>query len=285
MNIFSSLFEMLKETKSFHAHAKPFHIFNSEVCSTLIEQSGFSSIEPVAVDFGPFGQLIFPYYSMGNIDSLKLFGLDELILFSFYHANRNRYKYAADMGANIGLHSILMSRLGWDVTAFEPDPIHVAKINQHAELNSVSTIKIRENAVSNESASLVFTRLKGNRTGSHLKGKKSNVYGDTDEFEVQCVALTDVMSQFEFIKMDIEGAEVDAICSTQKQHWGNTDIMLEVGSEENASLILEHIQNLGLHAYSQKMGWGKVENILHMPFGYKEGSLFISQKPQLIWDI
>lgn len=283
MNIFSSLFEMLKETKSFHAHAKPFHTFNSEVCSTLIEQSGFSSIEPIAVDFGPFGHLIFPYYSMGNIDSLKLFGLDELILFSFYHANRNRYKYAADMGANIGLHGILMSRLGWDVTAFEPDPIHVAKINQHAELNSVSTIKIRENAVSNESASLVFTRLKGNRTGSHLKGKKSNVYGDTDEFEVQCVALTDVMSQFEFIKMDIEGAEADAICSTAKNHWNNTDVMLEVGSEVNALRIFQHIQKLELHAFSQKNGWNRVANIIDMPSSYKEGSLFVSRVKNINW--
>ncbi|WJG10595.1 FkbM family methyltransferase [Aliiglaciecola sp. LCG003] len=285
MNIFASLFEMLKETKSFHAHSKHFHAFSSEVCTKLIEQSGFSSNEEVAVDFGPFGHIVFPYYSMGNIDSLKLFGLDELILFSFYHANQCRYKRTADMGANIGLHSILMSRLGWHVTAFEPDPIHVAKIKQHAELNSISTINIRENAVSNESGTLVFTRLKGNRTGSHLKGKKSNVYGDIDEFEVQCVALTDVMAEFDFIKMDIEGAEVDAICSTSKQHWQNTDMMLEVGSEENACRILKHIHELELHAYSQKMGWRKVENINHMPFGYKEGSLFISAQAQLVWDI
>src|SRR6185437_16219991 len=53
--------------------------------------------------FGPFGPLTFPYEAMGAVDSLSLFDLDELILFSFYSCNRRRYRRVADIGANIGL--------------------------------------------------------------------------------------------------------------------------------------------------------------------------------------
>ncbi|MEP7702975.1 FkbM family methyltransferase [Paraglaciecola sp. 25GB23A] len=278
MSLFATLFDMLKETKNLHAHTKPFYQFNSEVCAKLISESGFASSDKVSVEFGPFGHLIFPYYSMGNIDSLKLFGLDELILFSFYYANRNRYKNVADMGANIGLHSILMSRLGWQVTAFEPDPIHVSKIAQNAALNNVSTIFLKEHAISNKNESLIFTRLIGNRTGSHIKGKKLEVYGEVEEFSVSCLAFQEQMSQFDFIKMDIEGAEADAICSTNHHNWCGTDIMLEVGSIENAERIYEHAQSIGVNAFSQKTGWKTVENIHHMPISYKEGSLLLTNR-------
>ena len=45
---------------------------------------------------GEVGNLNFPYFEMGSIDSVKLFGIDELILFSFYYANRTRYKKTLD---------------------------------------------------------------------------------------------------------------------------------------------------------------------------------------------
>lgn len=220
---------------------------------------------------------------MGNIDSLKLFGLDEMIIFSFYLANKSNYKKVADMGANIGLHSILMSRLGWEVTAFEPDPVHVKKIAQHIALNQCEKVSIRENAISDSTESLIFTRLTGNRTGSHLKGFKDNVYGDVDEFSVKCLALSGLMKEFDFIKMDIEGAEAKAICSTIESDWVNTDVMLEVGSIENAKKIWEHIIFCKLTAFSQKNGWDIVSTIDDMPDSYKEGSLFITRKNKEIW--
>ena len=34
---------------------------------------------------GEIGNLNFPYFKMGNVDSVKLFGIDELIIFSFYY--------------------------------------------------------------------------------------------------------------------------------------------------------------------------------------------------------
>ncbi|GAA6185406.1 FkbM family methyltransferase [Aliiglaciecola sp. NS0011-25] len=283
MNFFNALFSHLHDQSHQHQRKGDFHRIISDFCEQTIMQSSFASEVPASVEFGPFGTLFLPYYSMGNIDSLKLFGLDELILFSFYLSNKNHYKNVADMGANIGLHSILMSRLGWNVNAFEPDPVHVEKIHQHINLNSVSTITVKENAIADKNMPLTFTRLKGNRTGSHLKGKKSNVYGEIDEFTVNCVALSEVMSEFDFIKMDIEGAEADAICSTVKENWVNTDVMLEVGSEKNAENIFRHLRKLGVRLFSQKIGWQEVLHLKDMPFSYQDGSLFISSQKEFVW--
>ena len=71
----------------------------------------FSKVEPVSIEVGVLGGLKFPYVNMGNVDSLNLFELDEFIIFSYYWQNRKRYRRVADLGANLGLHSIAMSHL------------------------------------------------------------------------------------------------------------------------------------------------------------------------------
>ena len=65
-----------------------------------------------------------------------------IIIFSYYWTNRKRYKNVADIGANIGLHSILMSRCGWQVTAYEPDPIHCDLIKRNLDLNNVKSVNL-----------------------------------------------------------------------------------------------------------------------------------------------
>ena len=278
MNLFESdYFSLISVSKDLHSRDNVFHRINEKLISHFTGNSPLAKDEPESIEFGPFGRLIFPYFSMGNIDSLKLFGLDELILFTFYWQNQSRYKKVADMGANIGLHSILMSKLGWEVHSYEPDPVHVAEIKRRAALNRVSNITVFENAISDINATLQFTRLKGNRTGSHLKGKKAHVYGEVEEFDVRCLAFSDVMHHYDLIKMDIEGAEADALCSTTAENWSGTDVMLEVGSEENALLIWQHMNKLGLSAYAQKNQWARVNSTEEMPVSYKEGSLFITR--------
>lgn len=278
MNVLNKdLFSLLYDSAQLHSPYGSFHRYLSAMISGYIEQSRLTSELDGQIDFGPFGTLNFPYFSMGNIDSLKLFGLDELILFSFYWKNKGRYNNVADMGANIGLHSVLMSKLGWNVTSFEPDPVHIEQIINRAELNGVSSIVVKENAIANESTSLTFTRLTGNRTGSHLKGKKEHVYGEVEEFSVDCLAFNEIMNSFDFIKMDIEGAEADAICSTTSANWDTTEVMLEVGSEANAERIWQHIQKTRIHAFAQLNGWQEVTALSDMPKQYKDGSLFLSK--------
>jgi hypothetical protein len=52
----------------------------------------------------------FPFESFGNVNSVNL--LSDIIAFAFYYNKKKVYKTVLDVGANVGLHSIIMSKLG-----------------------------------------------------------------------------------------------------------------------------------------------------------------------------
>ena len=232
--------------------------------------------------FDPFGNINFPFLEMGTINTIHLFGLDELIIFSYYWASKNKYKKVADLGANLGLHSIIMEKCGFKVSSFEPDPYHVDILVKNINNNNSHNIFINQKAISDELGKKSFIRVLGNTTGSHLAGAKDKPYGDLEKFEVETVGLRGVLQNNDFIKMDIEGQEAKAIESTSRKDWQDTDMILEVGTERNANIIFNYLNLIKVKMFSQKNGWNKVSTIEQMPFSYKEGSLFISLK-EMSW--
>ena len=256
------------------------YVLFDKILKDVINQSNLLKTENAKIDFGVFGELNFPYKNFGAIDSLDLFGLDELILFNYYFKNKNVYKNVADLGANIGLHSIIMSRCGWNVDSYEPDPIHFKILNENLKLNNINNVNAILKAVSNSNDDKEFVRVKGNTTSSHIKGSKTP-YGELETFIVKVERIKTVMEKADFIKMDVEGIEDLIICSTVKSDWIATDMMLEVGNKKNANSIFNHLQLLGVNCFSQKNNWNLVQNLNHVPFSYKEGSLFISLKEKI----
>lgn len=281
----NSLFEALKLTHDLHARDSSFYKL-MEACSLdFISSSDFKKTEPVPVPFGPFGALIMPYQKMGAIDSLDLFGLDELILFSFYLANRERYKNTIDIGANLGLHSILMAKLGFTVTSYEPDDRHFDWLDERLKLNGVQDkVTPIKAAVSNENGMSEFIRVEGNTTGSHLAGAKSDPYGDLTKYMVEVKAASEVFKNTDFAKIDAEGHETVILKAVPADYWEKLEAVVEVGTAENAEEIYAYFADLGIGLFSQKTGWQKAANVSDIPTSYKEGSLFISARPEMSWD-
>src|ERR1051325_4511876 len=118
MPVLEQVFEALLESVSLHTPGTKVYALLKSVARREIERR-FSTTAEAFSDFGRFGELCLPYYRMGAVDSLDLFGLDELIIFLFYWCNRDRYRRVVDIGANLGLHTIVMDRCGFQVTAFE----------------------------------------------------------------------------------------------------------------------------------------------------------------------
>jgi FkbM family methyltransferase len=243
----------------------------------IFSESVLSSATEAPVDFGDFGEIIFPHQQMGAISSLDLFGLDELIIFHFYKTRRLRYSRTADIGANIGLHSIMMGRNGWTVDSFEPDPFHCELFEKRMRLNNVPNINLRKCAVSNFSGKAEFVRVEGNSTGSHIAGSKDNPYGELTRYSVNVLDIGSIVDNYEFIKLDVEGAEVDVLSGIEKSQWDTTDMMLEIGTEKAAEEIFALAERNGLTVYSQKKGWKQVETRDDLPTSHREGSAFISQ--------
>jgi FkbM family methyltransferase len=238
------------------------------------------------MNLAEIGKIAFPYFSMGNIDSIKLFGMDEIILFSFYYTNCGRYKKVLDLGANIGLHSLVLRLMGFEVESYEPDPIHIQQIKKVLRLNNLEFTGINEAAVSSEDGELEFLRILGNTTGSHLAGSKpGDPYGEVDRFKVKTVAFNSIMNQgFDLVKMDVEGHEAQLLESLDLSYLQRTDIMLEVGSTQNAERIFKVMSKTNISMYAQKLNWGAVLSLEDMPTSHREGSLFISIKDCVPWE-
>ncbi|MGH7944187.1 MAG: FkbM family methyltransferase [Opitutaceae bacterium] len=279
----SELLEELPHIPAQHARSAETYAALETAAREAVRASRFTQSEAARETLGGFGCVELPYHKMGAVDSLDLFGLDELIIFSFYRANRNRYRRAADIGANLGLHSILMGKCGWQVKAYEPDPVHATLLRRNLALNHSSTVELVEAAVSDRPGQLEFVRVLGNTTSSHLTGAKQNAYGQLERFPVQVESIASIMPTVDFVKMDAEGQEKVIILGTTGEHWRHTDMMLEVGSGENARAIFQHGQRIGVRAFAQKLGWSEVQSPADMPVSYKDGSLFLSRRPTMPW--
>lgn len=281
-NTFDLLFAAIPSLREFHDPlCAPYALLQS-IAREVVDNK-FSSENATPVPFGPFGEIAFPYTKMGAIDTLDLFGIDELIIFAFYWCNRGRYKKTLDMGANLGLHSTIMSRCGFDITSFEPDPRHFELLTRNLKLNHADRVTPMNMAISAEEGTLEFVRVLGNTTGSHLAGSKSSVYGETDRFPVKVCAFKDVIKGADFVKLDIEGHEKVVLTATTADQWQKLDMMAEIGSPENAEAIFTHFKKIGVSMFAQKKSWRAVETLEDMPTSYKHGSLFITTKPGMPW--
>ena len=280
---FNDIFEEIKNSPDKHPRGcEDYKRIESKLLE-IVKKSGFVSGGSGKESYGPFGVISLPYFKMGAIDSLDLFGLDEMIIFSYYFNNRNRYKKVADLGANIGLHSMLMSKCGFQIEAYEPDPTHIEMIGKNFKLNSVNSVNLNQVAVSDVDRKTKFVRVLGNTTSSHIAGAKDNAYGDLETYDVDVVSAKEIFKNSDFIKMDVEGEEVKIILSTIKEDWKNLDIIMEV-SEKTRGAIYNHLNSLGVNMFSQKQAWKKVEVVDDMPANYKEGSLFVSLDNKMLWN-
>ena len=235
------------------------------------------------VVLGPFGPIDLPYRKMGAIDSVDLFGLDELLIFAFYWANRGLYRRTLDVGANLGLHSILMARAGFHVTAFEPDPVHYDLLQANLARNGIDSVSALKAAISETDGVLEFVRVLNNTTGSHLAGAKTNPYGPLERFTVPVQAFAPLAAEADFAKVDAEGHEVTILKSVPAETWERFDVMAEIGTAENAAAIFEHFQRIGVSLLPQKIGWEKAIRVEDLPTSHREGSLFVTRRPALPW--
>jgi FkbM family methyltransferase len=282
-SVLSKMLKALPELSSFHhRHGLTYQMLD-EVALDAAE-SIFGEGGAQAVVLGELGNVKLPFVSMGEIKSTHLFGLDELIIFSFYLKNKNRYKKVFDIGANIGLHSIVLAKTGFDVVSYEPDPWHFKMLQNNLELNSVALkVSPRNKAVSKTEGELEFIRVLGNTTGSHLAGAKKDPYGELEKFKVSVDAFKDIMKEADLLKIDVEGHEADILLSSEKSDWIGTDAIVEIGTPENARLVFEYMQNIGVNLFSQKKSWHKIDELGDVPTSYKEGSLFISLDSSMPW--
>ena len=273
-NINSLIFDLL--TSNNKAHIPNTDLYNNLEIYYKNYFSEHSTKKKSNLYLPKIGKFKLPFYKMGNINSSHLLGLDEIIIFTIYYLLYGKVKKVADLGANIGMHSIILGKLGFNVRSYEPEPKHLIRLNKNIKLNKLKNVKIFDKAVDVNKGKAIFTKLLNNTTGSFINDSKLKTYGPIEQFEVKTESFKDILKCADLVKMDVEGMEAKLICSIKKKDIKDKIIILEVGSYKNALDIFKFTKEKKINCYSQKIAWKKITSFRDMPLSYKDGSLILS---------
>jgi len=172
-----------------------------------------------------------------------------------------------DIGAHIGYYTLLLAKLVGEngrVFAFEPEPSNFGLLEKNVKANGYSNVVLVQKAVSNQTG-IAKLFLNRSNTGGHSlrKGRYTK-----DSIEVAAIRLDDYFKDYDgkidFIKMDIEGSEGEALrgmLSLLKKN-NHLKIITEfsptmirastVQPEEYLSLLVEH--NFRLFSINERKG-------------------------------
>jgi FkbM family methyltransferase len=142
-------------------------------------------------------------------DAFSLIGMyNEIILQEIYRFETEKEKpVIIDCGANIGI-SILYFKSKYPnavITAIEADPI-IATILQNNLLNNNIQVEIIQKAIWSNSNELIQFGSSGDDSGS--------IFNLVNAKEVETIKLNDLFEKYEevdLLKIDIEGAEIEAL--------------------------------------------------------------------------
>ena len=226
------------------------------------------------------GKIKFPFFSFGKIKSYDLWDIEDLMIFSYYKSKKNYYEKAIDLGANIGLHTIILKKLGYKTISYEPDKKHYKRLKFNLKINNLNLNGLYNRGIFNKKGSFYFNRIAENTTGSHIVNLKKNPYGKIEKFKIQTDNFINLikLKKKTIIKMDIEGAESHCLLTTKFKHWKYIDAFVEITDAESSKKIFDHMKKIKVFIFSHKKKWRRVKKYNEMPISYKEGMVFISKK-------
>jgi FkbM family methyltransferase len=229
-----------------------------------------------------FDKLYFPYFKTGNTHTLGLFAYHEHNIFLFYFLKRFNYKYVADIGANIGLHTIILSKFGYRVDSYEPDPDHFKILKKYVKKNNCKNVKLFNKAVFDSVKTLNFTKVLNNPAANHIAGQKPLAYGPLKNIKIKTVDVNNIIQKYDLVKLDAEGSEGLIIENISQSQLKKTDIIVEISGLENAKKIFNHCKKNKIYVFSHKILWKQVSKLDEMPIHHTEGLVFISKNKKIL---
>jgi FkbM family methyltransferase len=160
-----------------------------------------------------------------------------------------------DVGANIGFFTLLAARLVGKqgrVVAFEADPEIASRLRENISRNEKAAISVEEKAVWSSSSQILFARADASASPDRGLGHVLAEAGEEarrDAIQVQAVTLDEYAFQSktpDFIKCDVEGAEVEVFRGAQRLlSQERPHILCELHGEQNRHVLLEDLARFG----------------------------------------
>ncbi len=274
---FEKIFELIPQIYKFHnTNTNLYKAFDKIIVDYI------STVENETFEVHPFVNLKWPNISLGNLDSYNYFSMGEMIIYSYYWNNRDKYNIVFDVGGHIGIDTVILDKFGYEVYSFEPDPQIFKIMESNVKLNNCSNTHLYSKGMSDKVDILEFVRVKGNTTSSHILGERE-FYGEVDKFKIETMKFEDVGVTPDLMKINIEGHEKTLVPSIPKHIWDKCDVFIELHGEDCCKVIFKYFNKIGINIFSQKIGWDKVTSIDELPLTYKEGLIFVSSKSSMSW--
>ena len=120
-----------------------------------------------------------------------------------------------DVGANIGLSTILMARMVKTVFAFEASPKNAVFLQRNLELNGIENVRVHVNAVSHEAGSVRIHEADFG-AGSHVVSNAHLAATELPTVNVDGLTLDSLdLPPIDFIKIDAEGHEPNVLAGAR----------------------------------------------------------------------
>jgi len=126
-----------------------------------------------------------------------------------------------DLGANIGLFSLLAARLvgsTGQVISFEPDPDSAERLERNIARNGYRNLTVIQAGVWSTSGKRRF-EVADASSPDHGIGRFAAEDADENHMAVECVALDDIATKIaapDAIKCDVEGAEIEVLLGAKR---------------------------------------------------------------------
>jgi FkbM family methyltransferase len=156
-----------------------------------------------------------------------------------------------DLGANIGLFSLIAARLvgkSGKVFSFEPDPETASRLRRNVERNGFNNITVVEAGIWSVSGPVNFVPADDSSPDRGV-GRFARVEGAAAGIPIPCIALDEFVLRMPppyLIKCDVEGAEVEVFRGAERLLASRRPLIIcETHPETEGMELKEHFVQLG----------------------------------------
>lgn len=170
----------------------------------------------------------------------------------YQFVTEKRYPRIIDCGSNHGLSVLYLKKLYPEarITGVEADPAIFEKLTINLRKHNFADVELVNKAVCNQDGTVDFF------TEGADSGRIGHAPSGGGKVSVETISLDELIGeQVDFLKMDIEGAEIDVICSSQKLDLVDR-LFVEyhsfTGKEQELGRLLEKLRLSGFRYYIQE---------------------------------
>jgi FkbM family methyltransferase len=202
----------------------------------------------------------YEFYCRLNKDDFKLMALHEDEILDQF--NPKLGDTVVDVGAHIGLYSLIAAkRVGSSgkVIAIEPDPENCKLLQRNVEINKLTNVSILELAAFSSTSKLKLY-LPGKERGftklSTLMANRAVTenFLEIDATTLDCLLVTQGITEVNWIKIDVEGAELEVLKGAAITLSESKDIalLIEVHNVNNMDLYSAIVKLLRSYGFDTK---------------------------------